>query len=78
MRNDTVTTVTDGGIRCTHGQVAGQVMLLCNSGTGNMSQIFRVSATGQNYSEFHNVHPLPDKKEFDTIDPIKWNLLTLS
>ena len=77
MRNDTVT-VTDGGIRCTHGQVAGQVMLLCNSATESMSQIFRVSATGQNYSEFHNVHPLPDKKEFDTIDPIKWNLLTLS
>ena len=43
-----------------------------------MSQIFRVSATGQNYSEFHNVHPLLDIKEFDTIDPIKWNLLTLS
>ena len=75
MRNDTV---TDGGIRCTLGQVAGWVMSLCNSATGNMSQIFRMSPTGQNYSEFHNAHPLPDIKEFDTIDPIKWNLLTLS
>ena len=79
MRNDTVTTVTDGGIRCTLGQVAaGWVMSLCNSATGNMSQIFRMSPTGQNYSGFHNVHPLPGIKEFNTIDPIKWNLLTLS
>ena len=77
MRNDTVT-VTDGGIRCTLGQVAGQVVSLCNSATGNMSQIFRMSPTGQNYSGFHNVHPLPGIKEFNTIDPIKWNLLTLS
>ena len=59
-----------------------QVGLCCyvmqHLGTGSMSKIFRMSPTGQNYSEFHNVHPLQDIKEFNTIDPIKWNLLTLS